>query len=70
MKKSFNNMIMKILMKTMPLIKYYPFKWLTPVINKTVNWYMKKKFPMPKAQPADPAQPPAQTPPPAEKPKP
>jgi hypothetical protein len=63
MKKSFNNMMMKIMMKSLSLMKYYPFKWLGPVINKIVNWYMQKKFPTPKAQPA------AKTPPPAEKPK-
>ena len=70
MKKSFNNMMMKIMMKSLSLMKYYPFKWLGPVINKIVNWYMQKKFPTPKAQPVDPAQPAAQTPPPAEQPKP
>ena len=48
MKKSFNNMMMKIMMKSLSLMKYYPFKWLGPVINKIVNWYMKKKFPTPK----------------------
>ena len=63
MKKFFNKVIMKIMMKTLPLIKYYPFKWLGPVINKSVNWYMQKRFPMPKTQPA------AQTPPPADQPK-
>jgi len=63
MKKFFSNLTMKIMMKSLSLIKYYPFKWFTPVINKAANWYMQKKFPMPKAQPA------AQTPPPAEKPK-
>ena len=69
MKKFFSNLTLKIMMKMLSLMKYYPFKWLGPVINKTVNWYMQKKFPMPKAQPANPAQPAAQTPPPAEKPK-
>ena len=48
MKKFFSNLTMKILMKMLSLMKYYPFKWFGPVINKTVNWYMKKKFPAPK----------------------
>jgi len=59
MKKLFNKVLLKIMMKTLPLIKYYPFKWLSPVINKSVNWYMQKKFPISKAQ----------TPPPADQPK-
>ena len=63
MKKFFSNLTLKIMMKMLSLMKYYPFKWLGPIINKTVNWYMRKKFPMPKTPPA------AQTPPPAEKPK-
>ena len=54
---------MKIMFKTLPLIKYYPFKWFAPAINKSVNWYMQKRFPTPKAQPA------TQTPPPADQPK-
>ena len=58
---------MKIMFKTLPLIKYYPFKWFGPVINKSVNWYMQKRFPTPKAQQAETA---TQTPPPAEQPKP
>ena len=48
MKKSFNNMMMNIMMKSLSLMKYYPIKCLGPVINKIVNWYMKKKFPTPK----------------------
>ncbi len=48
MKKFFSNLIMKIMMKTLSLMRYYPFKWFGPVINKIVNWYMKKKFPAPK----------------------
>lgn len=67
MKRRFNNLVMKIMIKTLPLIKYPPFKWFGPLINKVVNWYMQKKFPMPK--PADTAQPAAQTPPPADQPK-
>jgi|GEM_PF-4837548 len=66
MKKRFNNFIMKIMIKTLPLIKYPPFKWFGPLINKVVNWYMQKRFPVPKqtAQPADQAQatPPADQP--------
>ncbi|MFA5375023.1 MAG: hypothetical protein WC455_04625 [Dehalococcoidia bacterium] len=69
MRKFFNKVLMQIMFKTLPLIKYYPFKWLAPGINKSVNWYMQKRFPTPKAQPADPAQPAAQTPPPADQPK-
>ena len=68
MKKFCNKVIMKIMMKTLPLIKYPPFKWFGPLINKVVNWYMQKRFPMTSAQPAQPADP-AQTPPPAEQPK-
>lgn len=68
MKKFCNKVIMKIMMKTLPLIKYPPFKWFGPLINKVVNWYMQKRFPVPK-QTAQPAQPAAQTPPPAEQPK-
>jgi len=63
MRKFFVNVLMKIMFKTLPLIKYYPFKWFAPVINKSVNWYMQKRFPTPKAQPA------TQTPPPADQPK-
>jgi hypothetical protein len=65
MRKFFNKVLMQIMFKTLPLIKYYPFKWLAPAINKSVNWYMQKKFPMTSAQPSDPAQ----TPPPADQPK-
>jgi hypothetical protein len=63
MRKFFVNILMKVMFKTLPLIKYYPFKWFSPVINKSVNWYMQKRFPTPKAQP------PTQTPPPADQPK-
>jgi hypothetical protein len=69
MKRFFNKVILKIMMKTLPLIKYYPFKLLGPAINKSVNWYMQKRFPMPTAQPADSGQPAAQTPPAEEEPK-
>lgn len=69
MKKWFNNMLMKVMIKTLPLIKYPPFKWFGPLINKVVNWYMQKRFPVPKTPPAQTAQPAAQTPPPAEEPK-
>jgi len=63
MRKFFVKVLMKIMFKTLPLIKYYPFKWFAPVINKSVNWYMQKRFPTPKAQPT------TQTPPPADQPK-
>lgn len=71
MRKFFVKVLMQVMFKTLPLIKYYPFKWFSPVINKSVNWYMQKRFPVPKqtAQPSDPAQPAAQTPPTAEEPK-
>lgn len=71
MKKRFNNILMKIMIKTLPLIKYPPFKWFGPLINKVVNWYMQKRFPVPKqtAPPSDTAQPSAQTPPAADQPK-
>ena len=67
MRKFFIKVLTQIMFKTLPLIKYYPFKWLAPVINKSVNWYMQKRFPMPKTQPAEPT---TQTPPPADQPKP
>ena len=63
MRKFFVKVLMKIMFKTLPLIKYYPFKWLAPGIYKSVNWYMQKRFPTPKAQPK------TQTPPPADQPK-
>ena len=65
MKKFINKVLLKIMVKTLPAIKYYPFKWLAPGINKSVNWYMQKRFPMTSTQPAAPSQ----TPPPADQPK-
>jgi hypothetical protein len=50
MRKFFVNLLMKIMFKTLPLIKYYPFKWFAPAINKS------------KAQPATQTPPPADQP--------
>ena len=34
------------MVKILPLFKYWPLKIFNPLINKLVNWYMKKKFPV------------------------
>ena len=46
MKKFRNKVLTFLMVKILPLFKYWPLKALNPLINKLVNWYMKKKFPV------------------------
>ena len=48
MKKFRNKVLMFLMLKILPLFKYWPLKAFNPLINKLVNWHMKRKFPAPK----------------------